>query len=155
MSMSRWDPFRDMMTLRDSVDRVFEETFGRLRGDGFEFWTGRPALNMFETDTTITIEIPLPGVKLEDVTVTISNGMLTIKGERRSKEELKDEQFIHREVRYGSFERSVLLPDNVDVDNADAEFEDGVLHVKLPKTATVEPKRLEIKQPAVEEHAIG
>lgn len=146
MSISRWEPVRELLTMREAMDRFFEETFGRPRGEWLAPFREWPALNMYETDGTLKVEVPLPGIKPEEVEVTISGNALTIKGERRAKEEVKEENYYRHEVRYGAFARSVSLPTDVDTSKVEARFEDGVLTVTLPKTAEAQPKRIEVKK---------
>lgn len=155
MDIKRYEPFRDMQMLRNRIDKVFEETFGRLPGDGFGLFHETPALNMYETDTAIKVDVPLPGIKPEEVEVTISGNMLTIKGERHAKEEVKEDKYYRREVSYGALTRSVELPLNADADKAEATFEHGMLTIAFPKTTTTGPKKLEIKQPELQAQHVG
>ena len=147
MDITRYEPFRDMQVLRTRIDKLFEDTFGRLPGDGFGLFRDTPALNMYETDTAINVDVPLPGIKPDEVEVTITGNTLTIKGEHKANEEVKDDKYYRREVRYDTFARTVELPPIADVGNAEATFESGMLTIAFPKTATTEPKKLEIKQP--------
>ncbi|HEX6290149.1 MAG TPA: Hsp20/alpha crystallin family protein [Herpetosiphonaceae bacterium] len=156
MAIPRWEPFRDLITLRDSIDRMFEEAFVRVRGNGDGFFMLRetPALDIYETDKEIKVEIPLSGIKPEDVEVTLTGTTLMIKGETRAREEVKEDRYYRREVRYGAFTRSVVLPEVADIEKPEATFADGVLVVTFPKVVAVEPKRLEIKQPEKEQEAV-
>lgn len=146
MSITRWEPFRDVLRLRDAIDRLFEESFLRPRGEWFAPLREAPALDMYETDGALAVEVPLPGVKPEEVTVTVTGNTLTIKGEKRAREEVKEENYYRREVHYGAFARSLSLPANVDTEKAEAKFENGVLTITFPKVAEAQPKRIEVKR---------
>lgn len=149
MSMERWDPFREMVTFRDRFNRLFDEALMRPGSDWLAGVLDKPAMNLVETDTTVTVEMHLPGIKREDVELSISGNMLTIKGERRAEEEVKEEQYLRREVHYGSFMRRIPLPDTADAEHVDATFANGVLKITFPKRAEIEAKRIELKDEAV------
>jgi len=153
--IERWDPFREMMTLRNRVDHLFESMFARPRGEWMATIFDYPALDMYESDGKIKVDVPLPGVKPEEVELTISGNTLTIKGERKAKEEVKDEHYYRHEMHYGAFTRAVTLPEMVDVAKPEATFENGVLTVSFPKLKTVEPKRIEIKQTEPKARHVG
>jgi len=140
--IERWDPFREMMSLRNRIDHLF----------GLATLYDEPALDMYETDGKIKVDMPLPGVKPEEVELTITGNTLTIKGERKVKEEVKKENYYRHEMHYGAFTRTVTLPETVDVAKPEATFENGVVTVSFPKLKTVEPKRIEIK--AIEPKAL-
>src|SRR5512136_3061603 len=137
----RWSPARDMVSLREAMDRLFEESFLRpdLFGAGETPASALP-LDMFETENDVVVKASVPGVKPEDIDVTVTGDLLTIKGEFKLEENVEKENFIRRERRYGSFSRSLALPTAVNVDKATAEFENGVLKLKLPKSEEVKPK---------------
>ncbi|MDX9803203.1 MAG: Hsp20/alpha crystallin family protein [Dehalococcoidales bacterium] len=140
----RWEPFRDMMTLRQAMDRLFEDSFVRPAGFG---GVSMPevALDMKETDADVVVKAELPGVKPEDVDVSVSEGILTIKGENREEQEEKEANYYRRELRYGSFSRSISLPAAVNADKAEAVFENGVLTLTLPKAEEARPKQIKVK----------
>jgi len=142
----RWEPFSDLISLREAMDRLFEESFvrpraGRLAPVGLETL----AVDMYETDDAVVVKSAIPGVKPEDLDVSISGETLTIKGEMRAEEEVKEENYIRRERRYGSFSRSLAIPVQVVPENATAEFENGVLTLTLPKAEEVKPKTIKVK----------
>jgi HSP20 family protein len=143
--IERWDPFREMMALRNRVDRLFESMFARPRGASLATIFDEPVLDMYESDGKIKVDVPLPGVKPEEVELSISGKTLTIKGERKAKQEVKEEHYYRHEMHYGAFTRAVTLPETVDVAKPEATFENGVLMVSFPKLKTVDPKRIEIK----------
>lgn len=147
MALSRWEPFREMMSLREAMDRLFEESFvwpSRVMGAG-----GRTTfpLDVRERDDTYEIRAELPGVRPEDLDITVQGGMLTIRARTQQEEERPGENWIVRERRAGVYERTITLPTSVEADQAQARFEHGVLHLTLPKAAEARPKRIPIGQP--------
>ncbi len=143
--MQRWDPFQEMMTLRNRIDHLIESTFTRPRGEWLATIFDYPAMDMYETDGKIKVDVPLPGMKPEEVELSITGNTMMIKGERKAKEEVKEENYYRHEMHYGTFTRAVTLPETVDVAKPEATFENGVLMVTFPKVATPAPKRIEIK----------
>jgi HSP20 family protein len=125
--------------LRREIDRLFEDTFAR---DGNN-WT--PAVDIKESDNDIRIDLELPGLRPEDVEVTAENGLLTIRGEKRSERKEGDDGRYHVVERsYGTFMRTFTLPQGVDETQIQAEFNDGVLSIRIPKTALPQPRRIQI-----------
>lgn len=144
-SLIRWDPVREMVSLRDVMGHLMSESFLRpWPSPGMFFGGEAPPLDMHETDSEVVVEATLPGVKPEEVDVQVTGNVLTIKGERKEQEEKKEASYIYQEQRFGSFCRSVTLPTEVVVDKAKAEFEDGVLTLTLPKSETVKSKTIKI-----------
>ena len=142
-NLIRWEPAREMMTLREAMDRLFDDAFTRplsLR-DG---WSA-PAIDMYQTEDEVVVRAALPGIKPDDVQINITGDVLHIKGEMKHEEEKKEKAWHMREQRWGAFERSVALPADVVADKAKAEFENGVLTVTLPKAEEVKPKIINIK----------
>jgi len=140
----RWEPFNELISLRDAMDRLFEESIVRPRS----LWaaaTEALTLDMYETKDDIVVKAVVPGVKPEDIDVSITGDTLTIKGEFKEEEGVEKENYIRRECRYGSFSRSISLPVPVKVDKASAEFENGILKLTLPKAEEVKPKTIQIK----------
>ena len=145
-NLIRWQPMREMVTLRDAMDRLFDEAFTRpwAMTDGGRLALA-PSVDMFETENDVVIKASLPGLKAENVEINVTGEMLTIKGETREKSEVKEKAYHIREQRWGSFERSVALPTTVLSDKAKAEFEDGILTITLPKAEEVKPKTITVK----------
>jgi HSP20 family protein len=145
----RWDPFRDMVSLRDAMNRLFEESFVAPLGTQVFRREGAEALAMdvYETDNELVVESSLPGVKPEEVDISVTGNTLTIKAETK-KEEEKDEKgkYYCRERRYGLFQRSVSLPVEVYANKAEAVFDNGVLKLTLPKTEAQKPRKIAIKK---------
>ena len=145
-SLIRWEPFRDLISLREAMDRLFEESFvrpgvGRLVPAGMETL----AVDMYETDDAVVVKSAIPGIKAEDLDISITGDTLTIRGETKAEEEVKEENYIRRERRYGSFCRSLAIPVPVVAGKAEAEFENGMLKLTLPKAEEVKPKAIKIK----------
>ncbi len=146
--IERWDPFREMRALRDSFNRFFDEALLRPSSDWLAGFRDQPAMNVYETDTGVTVEVHLPGIKREEIDVTLSGNTLTIKGERRASEEVKEEHYLRREVHYGAFLRRVTLPEYVDLEKPEATFADGVLKIAFPRVAAPQPRKIELKEEA-------
>jgi len=128
------------------MDRVFEDSFIRPRW-GWIAPTGAAglALDMYETKDEVVVKAALPGIKPEEVEVSITGNALTIRGESKEEYEVKEKDYIRKERRYGSFARSVTLPSGLKTDKAEATFEDGVLTLKIPKSEEVKPKTIKVK----------
>lgn len=139
--------------LRREIDRLFEDTFGR--GDSGTAWS--PAVDVRETDKEMRLELELPGINPEDVEVTADNGILTVRGEKRSeRKEGEDESRYHMiERSYGSFMRSFQLPQGLDESKIEADFSNGILAVHIPKTALPQPRKIQIGKGAQSQQQIG
>lgn len=142
MLLTRFDPFRELRSLEDRFNEAFSSELGK---DVLADFT--PSVNTREGDYAYHIDVDLPGVKKEDISVKIENNVLTLKGERKSKEEVKKEDYYKMESSFGCFSRSFSLPENVDVENIHAENKDGVLEITLPKKERKEEtsKQIEVK----------
>lgn len=142
-----WSPFKEASSLRDTIDRMFEDS---MLGPRVAFipTSGIPTVNIRETEKSIIVEAELPGVKEEDIDLEIEENSLTIKGEKKSEEEVKEKDFYRREFSYGSFTRTVALPVEVESEKAEASMKEGVLRVELPKLEEAKPKvkKIEIKK---------
>jgi HSP20 family protein len=142
-NLIRWEPAREMMSLRDAMDRLFDDAFTRplsLR-DG---WSS-PAIDMFQSDDEIIVKAALPGIKADEVQINVTGEVLTLKGEVKQDQEMKGKSWHIREQRFGSFERSIPLPTDVVADKAKADFENGILTITLPKAEEVKPKTITVK----------
>jgi HSP20 family protein len=142
-NLTRWEPAREMMTLREAMDRLFDDAFTRPLSirDG---WTA-PAIDMYQTDDEIVVKASLPGFKADDVQINITGDVLTLRGEMKHEDEKKEKAWHMREQRWGSFERSVALPTNVVADRANADFENGVLTITLPKAEEAKPRTISVQ----------
>lgn len=146
MNLVKWDPFRELEDVSSRLNRIFGRPLGRLDSNSEMLamvdWT--PSADISETDTAYLIKAEIPGVKKEDVKVTVQEGMLTIQGERKMEKEEKDKKFHRVERSYGSFMRSFRLPDDADESAVKAEFKDGMLNVTLPKSPKAKPKAINV-----------
>ncbi len=146
-ALVRWDPVREMRTLRDMMDRLFEEAFAPIeRTRVVESWALVPRVDMYETDDAVVVKATIPGVKPEDLEITVTGNVLTIKGEIKEEEKEEGANYIRQERLFGSFRRDLTLPVDVNVDKAEAVFENGILTLRLPKVEEAKPKRLTIKK---------
>jgi len=146
-NLTRWEPTRDMMTLREAMDRLFDDAFTRpfsLMRDGGSTLSS-PAIDMYQTNNEVVVKAALPGIKADEVQINVTGDILTIKGETKQEEEKKDKAWHIREHRWGAFERSVRLPTNVLSEKAKADFDNGVLTITLPKSEEVRPKTITVK----------
>ena len=150
-NMVRREPRNDLMSLRDAMNQLFEESRvwprsflnGMGMGDGL-------AVDVYETKENVVLKASIPGAKPEDIDISVMGDVLTIKGEFKTEEETEEANFVRRERRTGSFTRSLTLPASVDADNATAEFENGVLKLTLPKRPEARARTIEIKAGATE-----
>ena len=144
MSMIRWEPFDEMMSMRESMDRLFEDFFSRRpRQAGPLVW--QPAVEIWETDTDIMVKAELPGIDPKNVEVNVTGDVLTIKGEAKTAQEEKRRNYYRRELRYGAFQRAIALPIEVKGDEAKATFRHGILEVKVPKAERVRPRSVKVE----------
>ena len=144
-NLVRWDPIRDMVSLREA-GRLLEDGFVSARGRFVPAGTATLTLDVFESNQEVEVSASIPGVKPEDIDISVTGDMLTIKGEiLEEKEEEKEGSFHLRERRWGSFQRSIQLPTLVKTDKAQAEFENGVLTLRLPKVKEAMTKSIRIK----------
>lgn len=145
MAITRFDPFRDIATLQDRINRAFGDSLARWGGEEGTFGTWLPPVEIFEKEDNLVIRAELPGMSQKDIELNVENGVLMIKGEKRREKELKEENIHRAERYYGSFVRTFALPTTVDVEKIRASYKDGVLEVVLPKAETAKAKRIEIK----------
>jgi HSP20 family protein len=142
-NLIRWEPMREMMSLREAMDRLFDDAFTRPLN--FRESYTSPAIDMYQTSDEVVVKAALPGLKAEDVDIAVTGETLTLRGEYKQETEQKDTNYHIHEQRSGSFERAVLLPTDVKADKAKANFEDGVLTITMPIAEEVKPKSITIK----------
>lgn len=142
-SMIRWEPFREFLSLRDAMDRMMEESFGRALGPSAML--ASPAIDMYQTNDEVVVKATLPGVKPGDINISIAGDSMTIRGEAQEEKTEEGATYHVRERRYGAFSRTLPLPVRVVADRAKAEFENGVLTHTLPKAEEVKPKTITVK----------
>ena len=143
-NLTRWEPTREMMTLREAMDRLFDDAFTQPFSTRDGWSASTPAVDMYQTDDEIVVRASLPGIKADEVQINVTGDVLTLKGEVKHEEEKNDRSWHIREQRWGSFQRSVALPTNVVSDQAKAEFENGILTITLPKAEEVRPRTITI-----------
>jgi HSP20 family protein len=146
MAIERWHPFTELMSLRQAMDKLFEDSFVRpSRALTALGEVTVPALDIYQTPSEVVVKATLPGVKPEDVSIDITGETLTIKGGTKAEEEVKKEDYLYQERRYGVFSRSVVLPSGLKTDKAEATIDDGVLTLTIPKAEEVKPKAIKVK----------
>lgn len=147
MAIVKWDPFRDIITLRERMDRMFEDSLSRFRmpeeATMPTFWS--PSVDIYETDENIVLKAELPGVDKKEVSVEVKDNTLVLKGERKREKEVKEENYHRVERSFGTFMRSFSLPVSVKQDQVKAKFKDGVLEVTLPKAEEAKPKQVKVE----------
>lgn len=146
-NLTRWEPAREMMTLREAMDRLFNDAFTRplsMMREGGSTWSSL-AIDMYQTDNDVVVKAALPGIKPDEVQISVHDEILTIRGETKHEDEQKEQSWHIRERGWGAFERSVMLPAAVVADRAKADFENGILTITLPKSEKAKPKTITIK----------
>jgi HSP20 family protein len=142
-SIVRWEPLREMESLRDAMERMFEERSFR---PPVPFWGSESLpVDMWETDDNVMVKTAIPGIKPEEIDISVTGDTLTIRAETKEEEEVKRENYLRRERRYGSYCRSVTLPGGLETDEADADYTDGILTLTIPKSEEVKPKSIKVK----------
>lgn len=142
--ITRWDPFREMSTLQDRMNRLFSDQFGAMTHD--EALTGAfvPPVDVYEDEDNIQVRLEVPGIDEKDIDIRLENNVLTIRGERKFEKDEKEENFHRVERRYGSFTRSFTLPATVNPEAVQAEYDKGVLKIQLAKRAEAKPKQIKV-----------
>jgi len=145
--ITRWDPFREFVTLQNRMNRLFHDSFGpegTNESEALTRATFTPAVDVYEDEHNITLKIEVPGIDEKDIDVRVENNTLTVHGERKFEKEEKEENYRRVERQYGSFTRTFTLPTTVDHENIQADYEKGVLKVKLAKKAEAKPKQIKV-----------
>jgi len=148
MAIVRWEPFRDLLSLQDRMNRLFDESY-RTRGSGQEDeWalggSWAPAVDIYEHDGNVVLKAELPGIDPKDVDIRVENNTLTLRGERKLDAEVKRDSYHRVERSYGAFARSFTLTNVVDTEKIKADYRDGVLKVVLPKREEAKPKQIQV-----------
>jgi len=147
-SLIRWEPFGDLVSLRDAMDRLFEDSFVRTLATSAALPSGQLAVDLYETDDSVVLKTGIPGISPDDIDITISGNVVTIKGETKSEQETEEGRYFRRELTYGSFQRSVTLPEIADPNAAEASYENAVLTLTLAKKAEAKPKQIKVEAKA-------
>ena len=139
MAIIRWDPFREMTQVQNQLNRLVDQVWGGRQ----ESWL--PAVDVFDKKDAVVLKAELPGMDPDAIQIEVEDNVLTIKGERRFEETVDEERYYRVERRFGSFQRSLALPQGVKADEIGASYEDGILVVTVPKAEEEKPKRIEVK----------
>ncbi|MCI0477326.1 MAG: Hsp20/alpha crystallin family protein [Anaerolineales bacterium] len=142
-SLMRWDPFRDGLSLREAMDRLFEDSFVRPSRAAHESTGAYLPLDIYTTKDAVVIRASVPGIKPDEVEITIEGNTITLRGEIKPSQE--EGTFLLQEQRYGPFARSIELALPVQADKAEAKFENGVLALTIPKAEEIKPKIIKVK----------
>jgi HSP20 family protein len=147
MAIVRWEPFRDLLSLQERMNRMFNEQY-RGAGAAEDEWalggSWAPAVDIYEQGSDIVLKAELPGVDPKDVDIRLENNVLSLRGQRKFENEVKKENYHRVERSYGTFSRSFTLPSVVDQNAIKAEFKDGILKVVLPKREEAKPKQISV-----------
>ena len=151
MTITRWDPFQDLISLQERMNRLFDETLRSQAGEeeassassaSSASWA--PIVDIYETEFTIIVKAELPEVSRADIDIKVKNNVLTMRGERKLREEIKKEDYFRMERQYGIFRRSLSLPGDIDQKGIKASHEDGVLTIEIPKRSDSKPRQIQI-----------
>ena len=147
MTLVKWDPFKDVETLQNRINRMFEDSFGHTRDpdDEMSMCSWRPPVDIYETEIGIVLVAELPGVARKNISVEVKDNILTLKGERTVDPNIKDKNFYRQERCYGTFQRSFTLQQNIQPNLIKATFKDGVLEIEIPKPEEEQPKQITVK----------
>jgi len=145
MAIMRWRPWGDLVNVQDEMDRMFDDFLGwvPVKRSAQQRWA--PPVDISEDNGSILVDVEIPGMKKEDIKVSLENNVLSLKGEKKQEREVKEENLHRWERRYGSFVRSFELPMPVQADKIKASYKNGILHVELPKAEEVKPKEIPIE----------
>ena len=146
MELVRWNPIRDMFSLRNHMNRAFGDFYfptNREEGD-LPMWNWNPVVDVYDNDDNIVLKAEIPGIDKKDIEIDVKGRVLTLKGERSSDNEVKEDNYYRRERCFGKFERAFNLPVNVELDKIKANYKDGVLEIEIPKPEEKKPKQITV-----------
>ncbi len=146
MELIRWNPRRDLFNWHNRMDGFLDNFFyPTLHGEKEDFlWNWEPAVDIYETDSHIVVKAELPGVDKKDISVDLNGRVLTLRGERSTDNEVKEDNYYRKERCYGKFERSFTLPEGVEPDKVEADYKDGVLKIGIPKPEEHKSKQITV-----------
>ena len=144
MAIIRWDPFRDITTFRERMNKLFEDTLSTREEKDLMATAWSPSVDIYETENEIVLSAELPGVNEDDVEIKIEDRTLSLRGERKLEKETKEENYHRIERSYGSFYRSFTLPNNVDMEKIKAEHDNGILKIMMPKKPELKPRKIKV-----------
>ena len=142
--LTRFEPFRELTTLQDRMNRLFRDTYRDGREEALTTSNFAPPVDVYEDEHNITLKIEVPGIEEKDIDVRIENNTLTVHGERKFEKEEKEENFRRVERQYGSFTRSFTLPNTIDAEKVQAIYDKGILKIQLAKKAEAKPKQIKV-----------
>lgn len=144
MSLITWDPFNEIKEIQEAVNRLFNDSLSRRKGKKeIGYW--EPAVDVIETKDDYRVIAEFPGIPKENIDISVSGDVLTIKGEKKSEEEIKDATYYRKERVYGLFQKQLVLPKDIEADKIKANYKDGVLEVIIPKGEETKPKKIKIE----------
>ncbi len=142
VAITKFDPFRNLLNFQEQFNRVFDDTF-RFRGESaLTAWA--PAVDIYETENELVLKADLPDINEKDLDIRLENNTLTIQGERKFEKQVSEDNYLRVERAYGSFSRSFALPSSVNPDQIHAEYQNGVLTVRMPKREESKPKQIKL-----------
>lgn len=143
-TITRWEPFRNLTSFQEQMNRLFEDALFRGRADDSALTSWAPAVDIYETQDELVVKADLPEVNEKDLDVRVENNMLTVRGERKFEREVSEDSYLRVERSYGSFTRSFSLPNTVNTEAIKAEYRNGVLTVRMPKREESKPKQIKV-----------
>ena len=141
--ITRWEPFRNISTLQEQVNRLFDSSF-KGNGDNSTLTTWAPAVDIYETENELVLKADLPDIDEKNLDIRVENNMLTVRGERKFEQKVNEDNYLRIERTYGSFSRSFSLPSTVNTEAIKADYKNGVLTVQLPKRAESKPEQVKV-----------
>jgi HSP20 family protein len=146
MTLVKWEPFRDLITMQERMSRLFDETLSRVwKEEGLQRGLWSPPVDVVDREHEVVLKMDLPEMSQSEIDIKVEENTLTIKGERKFIKETPEENYVQIERPYGGFHRQFTLPKRIDQDKIKANYKDGVLSVVLPKTEEVYPKQVSIE----------
>jgi len=142
--LTRWEPFRELATLQERMNRLFTDQFGQVADENVAAAAFMPPVDVYEDENTLQLKLEVPGVEEKDIDIRIENNMLTVRGERKFEKEEKEQNFHRIERRYGTFSRSFQLPPSVNTEDVKADYVNGVLKISMAKRAEAKPKQIKV-----------
>jgi HSP20 family protein len=146
MTITKWEPLRDLLSLQDRMNRLFDDSMRGMRpgeeGLASAIWS--PAVDIYETENEVILKAELPEINQKDIEIQVENNTLILRGERKFEKEAKRENFHRIERAYGNFSRSFTLPNTIDQERIRADYKDGILKVMMPKREEIKPKQIKV-----------
>jgi HSP20 family protein len=143
MAIVRWDPLKDLMTMHDRINKMFNDSFDKQNAPGYGDWM--PPVDIYETEEEIIVVSELPGIEENDMDIQVSEGVLSLKGEKKYPIDRESDNYYRLERSYGKFQRSFAVPNTVDLNSIKANLKDGVLKITLKKRSEVKPTVIKVE----------